>query len=321
MELGDSESYPSEKFIWKGHKSEEAKYMLGERNQVERKRVLKIVLISVAIVIVTSVILYVVAFSLYTSKRSSSVTTTVSLHCTLNGEGYIYEITYDDQYRIITAGGDSWIADYVQTEQYDDANILMAQIEDYFIVHGGTCEIIKDGEKDIISIEEWEVPSPMEKPSTMEAYATVLGEYYTVLAENWDAGQVMETGLNYMVADCHHGTPLEDIGYQVMDLDGDAVEELLIGSKVEDEFFGKMIFSLYTLDADGVAMLIFDSSERNRYYYAGGIHFANIGSSGWNDSFVTTLKFEDNEMIDMTYTTEPSEYVQMELISFGEWIK
>ena len=64
MGLGDSESYPSEKFIWKGHKSEEAKYMLGERNQVERKRVLKIVLISVAIVIVTSVILYVVAFSL-----------------------------------------------------------------------------------------------------------------------------------------------------------------------------------------------------------------------------------------------------------------
>lgn len=294
--------------------------MFEERQDRNRKRVLKIVLISVAVVVLTSVILCVVAFLLFSSKRSSSVRTTASLYCTLNGEGYLYEITYDDQYKIITAGGDSWIADHVKTEHYDDANILMAQIEDYFIARGGTCEINEVGKEDIFSIEESGIPSPMDKPSTMEAYAVVLGEYYTVLAEKWDAGQVVETGLNYMVADSHHGTPLEDIGYQVTDLDGDGIEELLIGSRVEDEFLGKMIFSLYTLDADGVAKLIFDSSERNRYYYAGGSCFANIGSSSWNDDFETTLKFEDSEMIDMTYTTDATDYVQIELIPFSEWI-
>ncbi len=61
--------------------------MSEERKHGERKRILKIVLISVAVVILASVMLHVVAFSLFAFKRSSSVTTTVNLYCTLNGEG------------------------------------------------------------------------------------------------------------------------------------------------------------------------------------------------------------------------------------------
>ncbi|MGM9592897.1 MAG: hypothetical protein ACI3U8_00935 [Candidatus Onthomonas sp.] len=168
---------------------------------------------------------------------------------------------------------------------------------------------------------EADAPAPDEQPTVLEAYATVIGEYYTALDEGWDAAELMEAGLNYMAADSHHGAPLEEIGYAVTDLDGDGTEELAIGSMVEDEFFGKMIFSLYTLDGEGVPQLLFDSTERNRYYYAGGFRFANLGSSGWNDSFVTTLKLEDKELIDMTYTTDPADYVQMELTPFSQWVK
>ena len=113
--------------------------------------------------------------------------------------------------------------------------------------------------------------------------------------------------------------PLEDIGYVVTDLDEDGTEELVIGSLKDDDFYGKLIFSLYTLDEKGVPWLLFDSTERNRYYYAGGFCFANLGSSGWNSSFVTTLKLEGHEMIDMTYTTDPADYVQMELTPLAQW--
>ena len=171
----------------------------------------------------------------------------------------------------------------------------------------------------IVDDTEGYVPDPEEKPTTMEAYATVIGEYYTALSEGWDAAQVMESGLNYMVADSFFENPLEEIGYMVSDLDGDGAQELIIGSMKEDEFFGKMIFSLYTLDGSGVPQLLIDSTERNRYYYAGDIKFANLGSSDWNASFVTTLKLENKELIDMTYTTNPTDYVQMELTSFSRW--
>lgn len=110
-----------------------------------RKRMCKIILISSVIILLVVVIIplaaAIVAFPLYSSETSTESTTTVELYCTLDGEEYLYEITYDDQYRIISAGGDEWIADHVQTEQYSDANILMAQIEDYFTDRGGTFEI------------------------------------------------------------------------------------------------------------------------------------------------------------------------------------
>lgn len=72
------------------------------------------------------------------------MTTSVQLLCTLDGEEYTYIVTYDEQYNIIEAGGNAFIADHVQTEQYCDANILIAQIEDYFNDRGGSVECIEE---------------------------------------------------------------------------------------------------------------------------------------------------------------------------------
>lgn len=154
-----------------------------------------------------------------------------------------------------------------------------------------------------------------------EAYAIVIGEYYSAAEEQWDSAALMDAGLNYMVAECYLDNPLENIGYVIVDLNNDGTEELLIGSRIEDDFFGKMIFDLYTLDDRGVHRLVFDSSERNRYYYAGENRFANLGAITYNESFETTLKFERGEMVDMTYTTLPADYVQMSLTPIGEWIR
>lgn len=164
-----------------------------------------------------------------------------------------------------------------------------------------------------------EEPAPEEASTVPEAYAAVIGEYYTALHELWDGAEMMEAGLNYMAADSVFDDPTEDIGYAVADLDGDGVLELVIGAIKEDPFFGKLIFSLYTM-RDGVPLLLFDSTERCRYYYAGGRNFANLGSSDWNESFATTLKLEDGELIDMTYTTDPGDYVQMALTPISQWV-
>ena len=165
------------------------------------------------------------------------------------------------------------------------------------------------------------VPAPEDTPTVEQAYAVVIGEYYTALEQRWNGAELMEDGLNYMAADCYGDAPLENLGYAIADIDGDGVQELLIGTIKADEFYEKMVFSLYTLDENGVNKLVFDGTERNRYYYAGENRFANLGSSAFNESFETTVKLEEGEMIDMTYTTAPADYVQPELTAFSQWVK
>lgn len=68
----------------------------------------------------------------------------VEMYCYLDGEEYYYEVLFDENFRIGSAGGDSWVASHVMTEQYSDANVLMAQVEDYFTERGGSVEFVGD---------------------------------------------------------------------------------------------------------------------------------------------------------------------------------
>lgn len=153
------------------------------------------------------------------------------------------------------------------------------------------------------------------EPAIPTAYVPILKAYRTAIEGNWSGQQLVDAELNYMIKDA----PPEAVGYAVDDLDDDGIPELAIGTISGDEFYGKLIFALYTQDENGNAVQLFSSIERNRYYYAGGIRFANIGSSAFDDSFVTTLKLEGEGLVDMTYTTDPKDYVQMQLTPLAQW--
>lgn len=159
-------------------------------------------------------------------------------------------------------------------------------------------------------------------PTLSEIYSGLLTLYGEAVSEAWDSAALMEENLPYLLALAYGKDPMENIGYAVSDVDGDGSPELLIGSLDEDdETFGKMIFALYTISQDGAASLLFESEEKNCYYYAGENRFANLGQFSANEFFETTLKLENGEMIDMTHTTRPEDYVQMELIAFSKWLR
>ena len=153
-----------------------------------------------------------------------------------------------------------------------------------------------------------------EKLAVTAVYEPILDQYHTALEENWSGQQLVDAGLNYMIRDVEP----EAVGYAVDDLDDDGIPELVIGTIASDEFYGKLIFVLYTVDDDGEPVRIFSSIERDRYYYAGGVRFANLGSSAFDDSYVTTLKLEGEGLVDMTFTTDPEDYVQMQLVPIAE---
>lgn len=148
-------------------------------------------------------------------------------------------------------------------------------------------------------------------------YEPILSQYQTAVSEGWNGQQLVDAGLNYMIRDVE----TETVGYTVDDLDGDGTPEFIIGTISGDEFYGKLIFVLYTLDNKGDPVQIFSSTERDRYYYAGGIRFANLASSGADSSFVTTMKLEGAGLVDMTFSTDPADYVQMELTPLAQWTK
>lgn len=116
---------------------------LAIRSRRNRK-ILKGILIGVSAVILIMLIFCITAFTLFKYQISSEVTTSVQLLCTLDGKEYNYCVTYDEQYNIISAGGDAFIANHVQTEEYSDANILIAQIEDYFNDRGGSVKYTEE---------------------------------------------------------------------------------------------------------------------------------------------------------------------------------
>lgn len=102
------------------------------------RRVWKGVMIGLSVVIIFPVLISI--FSLVPASDPEIAGKTEWL-CTLDGQEYIYSIEYDDHYQVRTAGGDAYISDHTDIEQYDDANQLAAHLKDYVKDRGGRISV------------------------------------------------------------------------------------------------------------------------------------------------------------------------------------
>lgn len=102
-----------------------------------RKRIIKIVLISIASFIGAMIILFIAAFMLFgfRTQSDSQARQKVEIYCSNEEDDYYYEVYFDEHYQVREAGGDAWISNHIMPEQYDDVNVLVAQMEDYFAEH------------------------------------------------------------------------------------------------------------------------------------------------------------------------------------------
>lgn len=102
-----------------------------------RKRIIKIVLISIASFIGAMIILFIAAFMLFgfRTQSDSQARQEVEIYCSNEEDDYYYEVYFDEHYQVREAGGDAWISNHIMPEQYDDVNVLVAQMEDYFAEH------------------------------------------------------------------------------------------------------------------------------------------------------------------------------------------
>ncbi len=122
-------------------------------------------------------------------------------------------------------------------------------------------------------------PEATPQPTAEELYAAVLSRYYAAVSARAGAEELTEAGLNYMLAYDYGEAPLDSAGYALMDVDGDGVNELLIGSLAGDAYNRQIILELYTV-RDGEAKPVFTSGERDRFYLCSDGTVAEEASSG-----------------------------------------
>lgn len=163
-----------------------------------------------------------------------------------------------------------------------------------------------------------EAPVPEEPEQQSEAYETLFALYRQVVEERWGGEELLASNMSLMLLDCYGASPEENIGYTYADLDGNGKEEFIVAltDAFTDEYYGKLVLAVYTLDEQLQPVQVLCSGDRFRYYYAGDNLFAFLGANSASDSVVTTLKLQDTELIDTTTTTDPADYRQLNLLLF-----
>lgn len=124
----------------------------------------------------------------------------------------------------------------------------------------------------------------METTESQESrFDSILQAYGEAVKQNFDPAQMVDAGLNYMIPGCIAQDERARVGYFLGDLNGDGVPELAVAASSESEFYTGLIFELYILE-DGQPVLLAESSERNRWYYAGSGKLLNVASSSAAES-------------------------------------
>ena len=154
------------------------------------------------------------------------------------------------------------------------------------------------------------------------SYSEILDAYAQAAAEWWNGATLAENGMNYVAADIFGDNSRENLGYLISDLDGDGVQELIIGATeaVTDEFYGRLMLELYTLGTDGSAVNLFSATERSRYYSLGDNRFAYHGANSAFESVDTTMALENGSLTDLGYPTDSKDYAPLPLEPIGSLI-
>ena len=86
------------------------------------------------------------------------------------------------------------------------------------------------------------------------------------------------------------------IGYVLKDVDGNGVQELLVGENYGESDAGTVLYDMYTI-RDGELLHVFDGWDRNRYYLCDNGNFINQGSSGAMQSNFAYYIYAKGDMI------------------------
>lgn len=148
-------------------------------------------------------------------------------------------------------------------------------------------------------------PAPTADTDTEKKYQEAMLAYEAVMEQNCSViyngissegeYQLVATGV-METSSMERGELLQYLGYTFMDISGDGVPELLIGSIPKENAEVpevQLIFGGYTCK-DGEAVCFLEGWARNVYEWMGGGRFFNYGSGGWAYSGFGTFQISED---------------------------
>lgn len=152
-----------------------------------------------------------------------------------------------------------------------------------------------------------------------EGYQEVLNKYYAVIRDEWPAERLMDLGAVPM-PEYYGDAPLDSIGFALMDLNGDKVEELVIGA-VQAAPQANEIFCIYS-DPRNPSYVINGVEGKLYYLHPGetdGMYEAEIvgHQSAW---VIEPAKSENTFDFDLKEgAMDPAGRMALELIPFSRY--
>lgn len=119
-----------------------------------------------------------------------------------------------------------------------------------------------------------------------DLYKDVLNRHITALKEKWDSVKLERENMSYMY------NLTDKIGYIHSDVNGDGIEELLIGEIAKGAWKG-VIYDMYTM-VDRKPKHVTSGGARNRFYVCDGAFICNEYSSGAMESGVNVFILVEN---------------------------
>lgn len=95
-------------------------------------------------------------------------------------------------------------------------------------------------------------------------YTRQIERYYTAISQQWDESAYWDQEMSALAAYYYDGTPLDNVGFVYMDLDGDGIQELLIGAILGADR-DPLVFEIWTL-RNGEPVMLAQSGSHNRFY-------------------------------------------------------
>lgn len=117
-----------------------------------------------------------------------------------------------------------------------------------------------------------------------DLYKDILKKHIKAINEKWDSTKLEQENMSYMynVLSKTNKNVLNKTGYIYDDINGDGIEELLIGEIATGDWKG-VIYDIYTM-VDRKPVHVISGGARNRYFICDDAFICNEYSSGANES-------------------------------------